>query len=666
MFKLLVFLSFSIIIGKIYSIEQDMNRSIEKESGEEDTEIEEGLKTEKIMLLFENQINDYEDAFLFINSTNTKRLTLSLRNTECVDCKFVDVANITSGRNISIRIDTTYPSFYFKIKKADTDEEFCEFNVTTFTERGLYQMSIDNRTCRFKTINETGFIYWPLVVSSLILASSAILYVLVRLIFKKICKAHYIEITQTCTECDITVTENNQETNESTVNSHNNEETNVYRTVCCVKNNESNSNFMKYSKDRLRFIDTFRGICIAMMIFINYGGGGYAIFQHAIWNGLSIPDLIFPGFIFIMGTSIALSMHHTVVQEINQNVNSGEMGRFNKPLIKRTVYKIVRRSVLLFLFGLLTSNASHVTFSELRIMGILQRLSISYFVCASLELIYLIINRFSYHEVTCFDADYNRRLKIFYNHFKEIIYYSFQWIIIIIISVTWVLITYLMPVPGCPTGYIGPGGLHNNGLHENCTGGAAGYIDRIVLGQSHLYPFSTYRVMYLAKLEFDSEGLLGCLTSCVLTFFGLTAGHILLHYKEARPRILRFGAYGILFGLTAGVLCNWSKEDGWMPINKHLWSISFVLAVASICFLVYIILYLVVDKWVWLSGKPFLFLGKNSICIYICHIVFSNFFPIQFYIPSTHINLVIMHIYGVTLWTLVAWYLYVKKIFIKI
>ena len=44
---------------------------------------------------------------------------------------------------------------------------------------------------------------------------------------------------------------------------------------------------------------------------------------------------------------------------------------------------------------------------------------------------------------------------------------------------------------GCPTGYLGPGGLHENSKYWNCTGGAAGYIDIKFFGAGHIYPFPT-------------------------------------------------------------------------------------------------------------------------------------------------------------------------------
>ena len=48
----------------------------------------------------------------------------------------------------------------------------------------------------------------------------------------------------------------------------------------------------------------------------------------------------------------------------------------------------------------------------------------------------------------------------------------------------------------CCRGYLGPGGLAEHGKYFNCTGGAAGYIDRLVLGESHLYGGATFKVIY--------------------------------------------------------------------------------------------------------------------------------------------------------------------------
>ncbi|KAL3284535.1 hypothetical protein HHI36_018693 [Cryptolaemus montrouzieri] len=59
--------------------------------------------------------------------------------------------------------------------------------------------------------------------------------------------------------------------------------------------------------NRIKSIDVFRGLCIIVMIFVNYGGGQYWFFKHSIWNGLTLADLVFPWFMWIMGLSLAVS-----------------------------------------------------------------------------------------------------------------------------------------------------------------------------------------------------------------------------------------------------------------------------------------------------------------------------------------------------------------------
>ena len=73
-------------------------------------------------------------------------------------------------------------------------------------------------------------------------------------------------------------------------------------------------------KERLNSLDTFRGICIVKMIFVNYGGGGYWFLDHSIWHGLTIADLVMPWFMFMMGVRFVLLSH-----QINMNypINDG-------------------------------------------------------------------------------------------------------------------------------------------------------------------------------------------------------------------------------------------------------------------------------------------------------------------------------------------------------
>ena len=62
---------------------------------------------------------------------------------------------------------------------------------------------------------------------------------------------------------------------------------------------ESNNNEGKNSsKSRVSSLDTFRGITIALMIFVNDGAGGYWFLEHATWNGLQVADVVFPWYVF--------------------------------------------------------------------------------------------------------------------------------------------------------------------------------------------------------------------------------------------------------------------------------------------------------------------------------------------------------------------------------
>ena len=57
-------------------------------------------------------------------------------------------------------------------------------------------------------------------------------------------------------------------------------------------------------KKRINSLDAFRGLALTLMIFVNYGGGGYYFFNHSTWNGLTVADLLFPWFVWIMGVTV--------------------------------------------------------------------------------------------------------------------------------------------------------------------------------------------------------------------------------------------------------------------------------------------------------------------------------------------------------------------------
>lgn len=92
--------------------------------------------------------------------------------------------------------------------------------------------------------------------------------------------------------------------------------------------------------------------------------------------------------------------------------------------------------------------------------------------------------------------------------FRDILDSWPQWLIMTGVITAHTLITFLLPVPNCPTGYFGPGGKYDHrGQYENCTAGAAGYIDRSIFG-NHVYSAKAKDFIYGPILPYDPEGIL--------------------------------------------------------------------------------------------------------------------------------------------------------------
>jgi predicted acyltransferase len=111
--------------------------------------------------------------------------------------------------------------------------------------------------------------------------------------------------------------------------------------------------------DRIQALDSFRGATVAAMLLVNNPGTWSAIYpplRHAEWHGCTPTDLIFPFFLFIVGITTELSR--------------------KEPL------GILRRGLLIVLFGLLVNAFPYFKLDTLRWMGVLQRIGIVYIVAA--------------------------------------------------------------------------------------------------------------------------------------------------------------------------------------------------------------------------------------------------------------------------------------------
>ncbi|CAG0885071.1 unnamed protein product [Cyprideis torosa] len=424
-------------------------------------------------------------------------------------------------------------------------------------------------------------------------------------------------------------------------------------------------------KQRLKSLDTFRGISIVIMIFVNDGGAQYWFFKHAHWNGIYVADLVFPWFMWIMGVCIPMSIRSSLRREKS----------------RWAIYRrIIERSAKLFFLGLvLNSVGGRNDMLKFRIMGVLQRFALCYLVNGLLA--------------TCFaKKEYSPPAKGSLKHFYDIWVMLPQWIVMLVIVAIHSYLVFGFPVPNCPTGYLGPGGWHENGQHRGCVGGATGYLDKLILGEDHIYPYPEPQEVY-GSGAFDPEGLIG-----------------------------KMVIWGSIWGIAGAILCLASKDDGFIPVNKNLWSLSYVFVTSCFAFFLLAFCYILIDIRKWWNGAPFvypviifcrsasdgisrllnpaltvtilllnpaltvtilllnpaltvtilllnpaltvtiLFLGMNSIVLYCGHQIGYVLFPWHWSYGSlaTHWDLLVENLWGTVLWVFVAYVMYWKKVFITV
>src|SRR5271166_80302 len=124
---------------------------------------------------------------------------------------------------------------------------------------------------------------------------------------------------------------------------------------------------------RLVSLDLFRGATIAAMILVNNPGSSAAYWplKHAVWNGWTPTDLIFPFFLFIVGVSLVFSFASRL-----------RRGDSRRALALHTL----RRSATIFAIGLLLNGLPHFTLATWRVPGVLQRIAIAYLAAALITL----------------------------------------------------------------------------------------------------------------------------------------------------------------------------------------------------------------------------------------------------------------------------------------
>ncbi len=245
---------------------------------------------------------------------------------------------------------------------------------------------------------------------------------------------------------------------------------------------------------------------------------------------------------------------------------------------KLEVSAMVMRTLKLFGLGLLLNMISihffepgyHFitdTLFELRIMGVLQRLAIVYLCCA------LCVKILSWRGIGVIALSL----------------LGFYWLVMTYIPVMVSVGEVLLPIQGnLQHGY-----------------SMSAWVDSLVLGKAHVYYKNTF-------LPYDPEGILSTLPAITSGLIGVLVGLYLkatLHLKEKIARLFFLGVYFCLMGYFVGYV---------FPINKTLWSPSFVFFTsgwALVCFSVCLYCF---DYQAWQKfTTPFLVLGRNAIMLYI-------------------------------------------------
>ncbi|XP_062476603.1 heparan-alpha-glucosaminide N-acetyltransferase isoform X2 [Pezoporus occidentalis] len=555
-----------------------------------------------------------DQAVLLVrNELPMQGLLLAARSGSCHQCLYQFLAFVPPS-NGSLRkpgtaevvVDTQHP-LTLQLNGSVSDTELCKIQYH-FGEFGNYSLVVKTLSTSTKTVSCDLVInegpvnsYLPILFAFLVYTGALTILIVGRLLMKIHAVRNWVYKKLNPRETDRLI----------------NSELGSPNTADSVSSDLTPHLWSTASRQRLRSLDTFRGLSLIIMVFVNYGGGKYWFFKHESWNGLTVADLVFPWFVFIMGTSISLSLSSML-----------RWGSSKQKLLG----KILWRSFLLILLGIIVVNPNYclgpLSWDNLRIPGVLQRLGCTYLVVAALELLF-----------TRAGAE-GGTLETLCPALQDILPYWPQWIFILMLEAIWLCLTFLLPVPGCPRGYLGPGGIGDFGNYPNCTGGAAGYIDRLLLGEKHIYQHPSS-----------------------------SAGKIILFYKDQHKQIMsRFAIWSIVMGIVSAILTKCSKEDGFIPINKNLWSLSYVTTTSCFAFILLLLMYYLVDvKRLW-SGAPFFYPGMNSILVYIGHEVFENYFPFKWKMQDSqsHAEHLTQNLTATTLWVIISYVLYRRRIFWKI
>jgi len=237
-----------------------------------------------------------------------------------------------------------------------------------------------------------------------------------------------------------------------------------------------------------------------------------------------------------------------------------ENNEINKSVAKKNIYKsLLKRTVILLLLGMVVNGALQFRgYENTRFASVLGRIALACFFAA---LIYL-----------------NCSLK------KQLLWFGF------LLLGYWAAMM-LIPVPGFGAGVL------------SAEGNLSAYVDRLLL------PGKLHRAVY------DPEGLFSTIPAIGSAMLGIFTGQFIQmqsqKWSKARKGIILIAAAVLLLG--AGLL--WGM---FFPINKNMWTSSFVLYAGGWSMMLFAIFYFIIDVWGYKKwSMPFVWMGCNAILIYM-------------------------------------------------
>jgi predicted acyltransferase len=310
---------------------------------------------------------------------------------------------------------------------------------------------------------------------------------------------------------------------------------------------------------RMVSLDVFRGATIAAMVLVNDPGSWSHIYpplEHAEWNGWTPTDLIFPFFLFIVGVSLTLSFAAWIARGISR---------------RSLVIHVVRRSALIFVIGLCLNGFPEFDLGSIRIMGVLQRIALCYLAAG---LLYLATFQRDVGPDGAARVRANLRVT--------------ATVAVVLLVGYWALMTFVQ-VPGYGAGHLGK---------EDNLGA---YIDRTLMG-GHLWSES---------VTWDPEGILSTFPAMASLLIGILAGEWLRSDRGAGRKAMGLAAAGLVLAVAGRLL------HPFFPINKNLWTSTFVLFTGGFAMLALAACYWLVDVRAWRAWTPpFLVFGMNAILAY--------------------------------------------------